>query len=269
MFFETQVEVRANEILGDEIFLLTLHAPEIARAALPGQFVMLQASPSPEPLLRRPMSFCQIGPSGSLATGPETFRILYQVAGFGTRLMTRLVPGDTLSCLGPLGRGFPLLPGGHSRRIVLVAGGIGLAPFPFLAERLRDAGVAWSLLYGARSARQIVGIDWFRQLGVDPILITEDGSVGEKGFVTAPLSRMVEEDGKGIEVYACGPDPMLRAVARVCREGGVPCRLSLEAVMPCGFGVCLGCGVAANRPEGGYLRICTDGPVFSGEEIRF
>jgi dihydroorotate dehydrogenase electron transfer subunit len=267
MVHETRVEVRANDRLGPEIFLLTVSAPEIAAGAGPGQFVMLQAGTGPEPLLRRPMSFCQAGPAAAPHTEADTFQILYQIVGLGTGMMARLTPGDVVSCLGPLGRGFRI-PEDPSRPVVLVAGGIGVAPFPFLAERLRLAGVPWSLLYGARSERQLVGVDWFRELGGDTALVTEDGSAGDTGLVTDPLRRRIESDGNGMVVCACGPDPMLRAVAKLCVDNGVECQLSLEAMMPCGFGVCLGCCVPAAAGDG-YLRICTDGPVFSPEEIRF
>lgn len=268
MVHETRVEVRANDQLAPEIFLLTLAAPEIAADAEPGQFVMLEAGPGPEPLLRRPMSFCQAGPAGQPRTEPGSFQVLYQVVGLGTRMMARLAPGDVVSCLGPLGKGFRLPPD-PTRHVVLVAGGIGIAPFPFVTERLQAAGIRWTLLYGARSAPQLVGVDWFRGLGGEPELVTEDGSAGGRGLVTDPLRRRIDSDRDRMVVYACGPDPMLRAVAKLCRDHGVVCQLSLEALMPCGFGVCLGCCVPAAAPQAGYLRVCTDGPVFAPEEIRF
>jgi dihydroorotate dehydrogenase electron transfer subunit len=264
--YDDEVKVRAQQTLGPETFLLTLEGREIARAARPGQFVMLRPSSAPDPLLRRPMSFCNVGLSERPQTGTDEFQILYHVVGTGTKLLSRLMPGDSLFCLGPLGRGFRL-PETGSGTALLVAGGIGIAPFPFLVEALSKAGASWQLIYGARSSDLLIGREWFRGLGKDPKIVTEDGSSGERGLVTGPLGKALESAGPGVQVYACGPDPMLRAVARICAERRAPCQVSLEGVMPCGFGVCLGCSVPAAGKQTGFLRICTEGPVFDREEI--
>jgi dihydroorotate dehydrogenase electron transfer subunit len=232
----------------------------------PGQFFMV-GIPGADVLLRRPFSVC--GLPGTFADAPEgSVQVLYKVVGRGTALLSSLRPGAALTALGPLGRGFDLgvAPG---VRPVLVAGGIGVAPFPALAAALAARGTPSTLVYGARSAGDLPLLDWFRERCDAVTVTTEDGSLSRRGLVTEALGGLL--DGAGAtRIYACGPSPMLRAVAAIARSRGVPCELSLEAHMACGFGVCLGCVVPTRGGEGGqpaYERVCVEGPVMPAERL--
>ena len=279
MPFDTAARILSHDALPSDHFLLTLDAPRMARAARPGQFVMLQAQPGSDPLLRRPMSLCRVQGSP-----PRRVEILYKVTGHGTRMLSRQAPGTTLAMLGPLGNGFRLPPrapgrgrgrGGASRRgpaarQVMVAGGVGIAIFPFLSEALRRLGHKPLLLFGARSAADLVALDRFGRGRVEMRFATEDGSRGTRGYVTSVLAPLLEAEGPKPSLYVCGPTPMLRAVGEQALAAGAPCQLALESQMPCGIGVCLGCVVAAADPNAvpPYPRVCTEGPVFEAGTVR-
>jgi dihydroorotate dehydrogenase electron transfer subunit len=153
---------------------------------------------------------------------------------------------------------------------VLVAGGIGSAPFPALVAALRTAARTPLLFYGGRSGDDLPLLDWFRE-NAEVVVTTDDGSLGRPGLVTEPLAeRLAESDPAEIKIYACGPEPMLKAVARMALERDLDCELSLEAHMACGFGVCLGCVVPVRRPgedEVAYDRVCVEGPVMRPEVL--
>jgi dihydroorotate dehydrogenase electron transfer subunit len=264
MPFDTPAPVIRHDALNRDHFLLTLEAPEIARASRPGQFVMLQVRPGFDPLLRRPMSVCRVLPGRR-----DRIQILYKVVGEGTRFLSQRERGSRVPTLGPLGNGFRLPPKGT--RPILVSGGIGIAIFPFLVESLRAAGRGTPLLvYGARGRRDLVVLDFFRKRRVPMRLATEDGSAGTRGLVTHVLEPLLSEADAGpIEIFACGPTPMLRAVGNLAARAGVRCQLALESQMPCGIGVCLGC-VTACPPDGRgpiFRRVCTEGPVFAAGEV--
>ena len=254
-----------HDALGRDHFLLTLECPAIAREARAGQFVMLRVGRGFQPLLRRPMSICRVQPGRR-----GRIEILYKVVGEGTRCMSQLPIGSTVPTLGPLGNGFRLPPAGT--RPILVSGGIGIAIFPFLVEALRAARRAVPLLiYGARARRDLVALDFFRARDVPMRLATEDGSRGTKGFVTRLLEPLLarKDQAPRMEVFACGPTPMLKAVGALALRAGVPCQLALESQMPCGIGVCLGCVVACPPDERGpiFRRVCAEGPVFGADEV--
>lgn len=260
MSLSLKAKVSSNEPVGPEIYLLSLEAPAIADAARPGQFVMLRVSPGPEPLLARPFSIH--GADGG------KLLILYQVKGKGTKLLSRARPGAELLTWGPLGRGFDL----DAERPALVAGGMGIAPMAFLAERYSAKVDEVPLLYGLPG---IAGMDLLmglfdkrlNPLQVMPSYCTEDGSFGVKGLVTFLLKSALEDDieSKPDLVHACGPLPMLKAVALLCAEFEVACQTSLEAPMACGVGACLGCAIPA--AGGGYLRACQEGPVMEASLV--
>jgi dihydroorotate dehydrogenase electron transfer subunit len=264
MPFDTPAPVLRHDALKPDHFLLTLECPAVAREARAGQFVMLQTRPGFDPLLRRPMSICRVLPGRR-----GRIQILYKVVGEGTRYLSRRVPGDVVPTLGPLGNGFRMPPSGT--RPILVSGGIGIAIFPFLVEALRAArGTTPLLVYGARSRRDLVALDFFRKARVPMRLATEDGSAGTKGFVTRLLEPLLErEGGRGLEIFACGPTPMLKAVGDLTLRASVPCQLALESQMPCGIGICLGCVTPCPPDERGpiFRRVCTEGPVFRPGEV--
>ncbi|MCB2193850.1 MAG: dihydroorotate dehydrogenase electron transfer subunit, partial [Deltaproteobacteria bacterium] len=245
--------------VGPEIYLLTLKAPAIAEKARPGQFVMLRVSPGPEPLLARPFSIHGVE-DGKLL-------ILFQVKGKGTKLLSQARPGAKLLTWGPLGRGFDL----SAERPVLVAGGMGIAPMAFAAERLEERGASFEAFYGLASKEALLA--WDSVSGEEAFYLegwgwsgaSEDGSVGHHGLVTEPLRTHLEQTSRTGAVLACGPLPMLRAVAKLCAEFDVACQTSLEAPMACGVGACLGCAIPA--AGGGYLRACQEGPVMDASLV--
>jgi dihydroorotate dehydrogenase electron transfer subunit len=259
MPFDIDARIVSHKALNPDHFLLTLDAPAIALAARPGQFVMLQAHPSRDPLLRRPMSIVRVR-----GTRPRSLDILYKVVGEGTRQLSRRPAGARVRTLGPLGKGFRLPPREALPRDVLVSGGIGIAIFPFLETALRRLKRTPLLLFGARSRRDLVGLPLFSRR-LETRFATEDGSRGVRGFVTRLLTPLLAEEPRPT-LYVCGPTPMLRAVGELAVAAGAPCQLALEAQMPCGIGVCLGCVVACAEPTP-FARVCTEGPVFDAGTV--
>ncbi len=244
--------VISNRFLKKEYFLLWINEPYVAKNARPGQFVMIKAWPGCDPLLARPFSIHDVD--------NEKFAVLYQVKGRGTKLLSQLKKGHLLNVLGPLGCGFPDLP---PKIIYMVAGGIGIAPFLFTAKYLLNKGHKIKLFYGARTTSDLIQVRAFQKLGIRVILTTEDGSSGYRGLITEPLEKALVME-KAI-VFACGPMPMLKAVADIAKRQEVKAYLSLEARMACGLGLCLGCVVP--RQNGGFLHVCIDGPVVEAEKI--
>jgi len=259
--------VLRNTHLGHDNYLLEFEAPEAAREMRPAQFFMI-GIPGSATLLRRPYSVC--GLPGTFADGaPDAVQLLYKVVGQGTRLLASLKSGAAMTALGPLGNGFGD-PGESAAQPVFVAGGIGSAPFPALAAALHRCASPPRMFYGARSAVDLPLLAWFREHCADVVVTTDDGSLGRAGRVTEPLAELLERDADAnLRLYACGPEPMLKAVARLALARGVGCELSLEAHMACGFGVCLGCVVPTHRPGGaiGYDRLCVDGPVMTADRL--
>jgi dihydroorotate dehydrogenase electron transfer subunit len=223
----------------------------------PGQFYMLRGDWGADPLLGRPLSILGEDPKKG------TLRFLLKVVGEGTRRLHALQPGERVYGLGPLGRAFPI-PALRGKPSVLVGGGVGVPPLVNLAKRFVEHGFPFCFLQGARTREDLLLLDELSELGVKPVLTTEDGSEGIKGLVTAPLEK---ELASSQAVYACGPEGMLKAVAAMCR-GKLSCHLSLEARMGCGYGVCLGCVVAVEKNgKRIYERVCQEGPVFDGEAV--
>lgn len=265
MPFDSPAPVVRHEALNRDHFLLTLESPRIAREARAGQFVMIQTRAGSDPLLRRPMSIYRVLPGRR-----GRFQILYKVVGTGTRYLAQQSEGAVLATLGPLGNGFRLPEPGT--RAIFVAGGIGIAIFPFLAEALaKRRARSPILLYGGRSKRDLVALDVFRARRIPARLATEDGSAGTRGFVTRLLEPLLagRKPGDPLELFVCGPTPMLKAVGALAIEAGVPCQLALESQMPCGIGVCLGCVVPCPGDALGpvFRRVCTEGPVFRASDV--
>ncbi|ANM32024.1 hypothetical protein ABI59_01915 [Acidobacteria bacterium Mor1] len=247
--------------------MIEFGVPDSIQQMKPAQFFMI-GTPGSEPLLRRPYSVC--GLNGTFPDNQRgTAQVLYKVYGKGTRLLSGLGKGAELQVLGPLGNGFDLPDTG--RRALLVAGGIGSAPFPLFIRHLAEAGhPAPRMIYGARSQGDLPLLSWFRDSCEEVLLTTDDGSAGEAGRVTQPLERLLEQgEGERLHLYVCGPDPMLKAVARLASRFDVPCDLALEAPMACGFGVCLGCVVPVHGDDGEvrFERVCVDGPVMPAQRM--
>jgi dihydroorotate dehydrogenase electron transfer subunit len=242
--------LRRRESLGADYHVLTFDVPG-ALDAHPGQFLMLRGADwGSAPLLPRPMSFLSAGSAPS---------ILIRVVGDATRRLAGAAPGESFQLVGPLGNWWPAV--APHRRPLLVAGGVGIAPLLFLARSLAAAGARPVAAYGARSERDLPLRDALAEVA-ELHTCTEDGSSGSRGLVTAELQRILQPE---VHVFTCGPEPMLAKVAELCAAAAVPCEVSLEAPMACGFGVCLGCAVPTL--DGHYLYACTEGPCVDARRI--
>jgi dihydroorotate dehydrogenase electron transfer subunit len=258
--------VIANARLSRDYSVLSLAAPEVGRRTKPGQFVMVKPAGVTDPLLRRPFSVFEVlrDASGEV-TGVS---ILNKKAGRSTSNLYQLEEGDIVSCLGPLG--VPFTPVTAPREGWMVAGGVGLAPFATLAESLAASGTPATLFYGARTADELFYLEFFEKRGVKLVLSTEDGGRGARGRVTGPLDAALKSIGPaGAMVYACGPEPMLEAVAKLAARYNQPSQVSVERVMGCGLGGCYSCVVPVRHgdEEANLVRSCISGPVFDGAEL--
>ena len=232
--------------------------------AKPGQFIMLHAGIGTRPLLRRPFSILGLIREADRVTGIE---ILYKVVGKGTRLLSGCRTGQRLSVIGPLGNAF-LVPA-QCRRLILVAGGVGVPPIRFLAQSLleRKGPLDRCVVFiGGRTKDDLVCINEFDLPGFLLDISTDDGSQGNQGVVTRSLQRALDQQPVDL-VCACGPLPMLKAVADITAARKIPCQVSIEAMMACGMGACLGCAVKVRDDDARYRHVCTDGPVFDAHRL--
>ncbi|HET9704452.1 MAG TPA: dihydroorotate dehydrogenase electron transfer subunit [Vicinamibacterales bacterium] len=263
---DVDAPVIANARLSRDYSVLSLAAPEVGRRTQPGQFVMVKPVGVSDPLLRRPFSVFEVlrDDAGEI-TGVS---ILNKRAGRSTNTLYDLEIGDLVSCLGPLG--VPFMAVEPPMEAWMIAGGVGLAPFATLAESLAAAKTPATLFYGARTAGELFYLEFFEKLGVRLVLSTEDGGRGVKGRVTAPLEAALKAVGAaGAMVYACGPEPMLAAVAKLAARYNQPSQVSVERVMGCGLGGCYSCVVPVKHGDehANLVRSCINGPVFDGAEL--
>ncbi len=272
------VTVEENVQLARETYRLRFHCPEIARQILPGQFVMVRLAGSDDPLLGRPLAVYDTVQGRNQA--PAGLDIVYLAVGKMTRRLASFRKGQSLEIWGPLGNGFPPVPSEH---LVLVAGGIGQTPFLALAQaclglktfgepgREMPRATRVTLCYGVRSEEYLAGVPDFERAGVQVHVSTDDGSAGRPGFVTDLIRPVVAGSSLSTRLVACGPEPMMAGTAKIARELGVPCQVSLETPMACGIGICFSC-VAKIRDRTGawdYRRTCIEGPVFNAEDVEF
>lgn len=257
--FQIKAKVIYNNRIRAGYWRCAFEAPEIARTAAPGTFVTIRPSDGVEPLLRRPFSIHCVE--------KMSVEIVYQVIGPATKILTQKKSGQLLDVIGPLGNGFNF---SDVRNPVLVAGGIGVAPLTFLAEKLakgksKRAKGKSLILIGAKSKEQILCEKEFKQLGCEVRVATEDGSRGFKGRVTDLLEHTLTTNAqRPTTIYSCGPKLMLKEASRISHKYNLPGQISLEAHMACGIGACLGCVV---RTKSGNKRVCQEGPVFAADEI--
>ena len=253
---QIKAKIISNHRLAGNYGNLEFESGIIAKQASAGQFVNIRVADALEPLLRRPISIHGV-------KAPKV-KIIYEIIGKGTQILSARKPGEFLDIIGPLGNGFdysrPLAKSTQAKNI-LIAGGMGVAPLVFLAEKLKLSKPL--VLIGARTKKQILCPQEFKSLGCTVKLATDDGSVGFKGRVT-DLLRIVLEQTKPLGLFSCGPQPMLKTVAEIAGENKINAQLSLEEHMACGIGACLGCEVLTKT---GYKSVCKDGPVFSSEEL--
>lgn len=282
--FVEDAQVLAQEAYDGDQFVLRVRAPEIARTALPGSFAHIQCDPMLP--MRRPLSIMRV----DRKNGAVEF--LYKTVGHGTRLLSRKTPGDTLSMIGPIGVPFTLR--AERTRPLLIGGGVGIPPMVFVADALRQQfpthnplvlmGSEVPFPFAARPSQLLVagvpnGViaamplmeDW----GIASRLASRQGYPGcFDGYITDLarywLNAMNSEQRQTVEIFACGPHPMLEATVNLAREYDVPCQVSLEEFMACAVGGCAGCAVRINTPNGAAMkRVCVDGPVFDGYQVQF
>ena len=253
---EQTVQIVSNKRDTDLYFRLVMRAPQIAPLVQPGQFAHVRILPLKHALLRRPFSIFQ--------ASADTLSILYKTVGQGTEMLSRMQPGEELSMIGPLGRGFNV-PQPVGETPLLVAGGYGMAALYLLAQRSPQKGIVF---VGGRRRVDILCEEEFKALGWEVRVTTEDGSRGEKGLVTHALQAELGRRAPGRKLFACGPTPMLKAVGRLAAEFNLPAELSLDEHMCCGIGVCLTCVVPIKTGDGWeYQRTCSEGPVFDARQV--
>ena len=251
------LELKASIPLNHDTFLLTFAiAPEKARLCLPGQFYNLRPLDSTAPLLRRPISICDVRSEA----GEIDF--LVKQVGKGTSLLTKRMPGTQIDAIGPLGNPFAV---DVTRPAVMVAGGVGVAPLYFLSKWMRakagsgELSPAITFCYGARTEQDFVLLDRIEKVASTLVLATEDGSRGYKGYVTSASESLLTPE---TQIFVCGPSPMMNTLLKMLQNRGLQGQLSLENRMGCGVGACQGCVVPGRH---GMIRVCCDGPVVSSD----
>ncbi len=264
---ETGIVISNREILSDH-FLMILKVPLSFRGSVPGQFVMLRRDDEDLPFLGRPFSIHSL----YSIDGETVMEILYRISGAGTARIARLKADDSVTILGPLGRGFDVPSG--KKKIILVAGGMGIAPLRYFAEycrqERRDESKETVLYYGAQSSQHLFGLDRLERLCPSVRLSTDDGTAGYHGQVTDLLAAdMTSFERDDSTLFACGPYGMMKQMARIAEELSIPCQVSVEEKMACGIGACLGCAVRAadRRAPQRFMRVCKEGPVFDTGDI--
>jgi len=238
--------------INPQIFLLKVFSPEIARIIKPGQFLNLRVTERTQPLLRRPFSVCDVN-------GDHIF-LLFNIMGEGTSMLAHKPIGSDLDIIGPLGKGFNLE--GEFDTAIIVAGGLGAAPFPYLTKQIKGKKNLYSFI-GGRTKNDIItyNLENVREA-------SDDGSRGIKGNVVKLLEDNLEKFNlEKIKIFACGPTAMLRSLKDLCVNFNIDCEVSTECAMACGFGICQGCPIESTEEQDHYLLVCKDGPVFNIKDV--
>ena len=263
--YQEKVKVLYNRRVGPEYYRIGLTCHLGYKDARPGQFVMLRFAGQITPFLRRPFSIHKLISDNNQTVGIE---LLYKVVGEGTKKLSRIQADDIVDILGPLGNGFAF--SHHYRTVYIVGGGIGVAPLVFLATYLQKIGVDTTkckVFLGGRSKDDLLCRDEFTDIGMELEVSTDDGSEGDQCFITHPFEIACKGSSPDV-IYACGPLEMLTCVLDIAEKYRVPCQVSVETIMACGMGACLGCAVEKKGPEKAYLHACLDGPVFDASIIK-
>lgn len=246
-------KILETECIGPDVYKIVIEKPQGWENIRPGQFFHIRSGEDLYPLLRRPISVCEVQGTG--------ISFVVRKSGKGTELLCSRKAGESLDLLGPLGNGFTI----EGEKVILVGGGIGTAPLLELCRIFKDKGV--TVLLGFRTEPYLV--EAFQRYSHHVKLATEDGSVGYKGYVTTLLEEELSKRNMDM-IYACGPEVMLKEVQRISRKYGVKSQLAMEERMACGVGACLVCSCKVKAGEDwGYVRTCKEGPVFSGDEVIF
>ena len=249
---ELTVRVKKLNKIKADIFILSFDSAYISQNSYPGQFLHIKIIKT---ILRRPFSIhCLEG---------KTVFILFRVRGRGTKILSGYKPGDKLSIIGPLGKGFCL--DGEADKSILIAGGLGVAPLVFLADKLKESKPL--VILGAKNKNDSIGVDEFKKRGCEVHIATEDGSRGKKGTAVDILKSLSKKFNKSdkISIYTCGPEAMFKGIGKVIgKNKNINCQVSFEQFMGCGLGICCGCTI---ETKGGYRKVCKDGPVFDIKDI--
>jgi len=249
--FESQI--LSNKQISADFFEMSLKWDVAAGVPAPGQFLTVRVSPDSVPLLRRPFAFAGFDAQS------QTVFIIYQKRGRGTEILSAKQSGGKIDVMGPLGVPFPVDDGqGNS---IAAAGGIGLGPILFLAACLKQRGISTEFVFGCRSKSLIPNTDHFQDAAAR--ICTDDGTAGFGGNVIQYIESNLKPDAHTV-IYGCGPVPMLKGLCGLAQSRGARVWVSLESVMACGAGACMGCAASS---KSGYLRVCKEGPVFNGKDI--
>lgn len=250
--YNEKSRVESNKKLLSNTFLLRVYSPLIAASIKPGQFCNIKVSESSYPLLRRPFSICEVE--------GDYLHFMFDVHGEGTKLLANKQKDDVIDILGPLGNGFNY--SGDYSTAIIVAGGIGIAPFPYLIKQIPTDKKVVSF-FGGRSKENVI------EYGMKNLLVsTDDGSAGFKGNVVQLLEKeFYPFRNESVRVFACGPNPMLKALQEFAIQKNIECQISTECAMACGFGICQGCPIENTEGDGYYL-VCKDGPVFDSRMVK-
>ncbi len=249
-----QAPVEKTIELDYNIFLLQVHCPNISSSIKPGQFLNVRVTERFSPLLRRPFSVCDVE--------GEFLYLMFNVMGEGTNILAHKSKGSTIDILGPLGNGF-LLDDDYDTAVI-VAGGLGAAPFPYVSRNLKRLNKNIFSFIGGRTRNDVI------KYGMENIQVaTDDGSEGFKGNIVQLLEKNLSKlNEKQIKIFACGPTAMLQSLQKFCLENNFNCEVSTECAMACGFGICQGCPIESEHNPEKYLLVCKDGPVFNIKDVK-
>jgi len=248
-------KVVSNEKLCPRFYRLCLDAKSIVKKIQPGQFIHIRVTDGLEPFFRRPFSVYR---------AKKHVEVFYEAIGPGTGILASKVKGDGLDVLGPVGNEFTLPPK-DIKQVVMIAGGIGIAPFLILSDVLKKRKCEMILLYGGRTRGHVYKMKEFKDNGCKVYVATDDGSVGVKGIVSK-LFPKIKTDSKTTMIYTCGPTRMMAAVQKFAKKHKLRGQAACEEVMACALGACLGCSI---KTKSGYKTVCYDGPVFDLQEVVF
>ena len=252
MKFDAQdCELVFKKQLTNTIYDLRLKNKSLAEITKPGQFVQILV---PSKTLRRPISVCDVE--------NDTIRLVFEIRGEGTQILSETKVGEFINIIAPLGKGFDIDP---DKKTIFIGGGIGVPPMLYSAKQ---CGKNATVINGFRNQKAVILEEDFKSFAGNVIITTDDGSYGIHGFVTQPLQEYIKNADM---ICACGPMPMLKNISKIAKENNIPCQISLEQRMACGVGACLGCAVAVLDENGyhTYKHVCKDGPVFNSEEVVF
>jgi len=250
-----------NQRIQSKYYRIGFESSDISNHALPGQFVMVRISHHGAPLLRRPFSIHRLIKKNGKKIG---FELLYKIVGQGTQIMAQLKNNDELDIIGPLGNGFQVP--NMITKAVIVSGGMGVAPMIFLGDWVIEKRIKTDHYIGAKTNEDILCLNELSHMGIVSEVATDDGSLGQKGFVSELLMEGISKEKPDI-IFSCGPNPMLKAIAGIAKKNQIPCQISLETHMACGMGACLGCAIKRPDFSNGFLHTCIEGPVVYTDQV--